>query len=78
MKATGIVRKLDQLGRIVIPMETRREFDIDIGDSLEVYVDEERIILKKYEPGCIFCGNVDNIEIYKGKKVCRNCIKEMV
>ncbi|SDM21552.1 AbrB/MazE/SpoVT family DNA-binding domain-containing protein [Halarsenatibacter silvermanii] len=55
MKITGIVRKVDELGRIVIPKEVRENMDIDAKDFLEIYVDEETVILKKYEPGCIFC-----------------------
>ena len=57
MKSTGIVRKVDELGRIVIPIELRRTLDIDIKDALEIYVDGDQIILKKYEPACIFCQN---------------------
>jgi len=62
MKATGIVRKVDELGRIVLPIELRRTLGIDEKDPLEIYVDQEKIILKKYEPACVFCGNAsDNI-----------------
>ncbi len=77
MKSTGIVRKVDELGRIVIPIELRRTLGIDVKDSLEIYVDNERIILKKYEPACLFCGNADNVKHYKGRIVCEECIKEM-
>ena len=57
MKATGIVRKVDELGRIVLPIELRRTLNIDIRDPLEIYVDGESIMLKKYQPACIFCGS---------------------
>lgn len=67
MKATGMIRSLDQLGRIVIPIELRRVLDIAIGDGLEFYSDENTIILKKYEPACIFCNNAKNIKVYRGK-----------
>lgn len=77
MKSTGIVRRIDELGRIVLPIELRRTLDIDIKDSLEIYVDNNSIILKKYAPACIFCGEVDNIINFKGKNVCKNCIKEL-
>ncbi len=77
LKSTGIVRKVDELGRIVIPIELRRTLGIDVKDSLEIYVDNERIILKKYEPACLFCGNADNVKHYKGRIVCEECIKEM-
>ncbi len=77
MKSTGIVRKVDELGRIVIPIELRRTLGIDVKDSLEIYVDAEKIILKKYEPACIFCGSADNVENYKGKIICGQCLEEM-
>ena len=73
MKSTGIVRKVDELGRIVLPIELRRTLDIAEKDSIEIYVDGSSIILKKYEPTCVFCG----ITVYKGKNVCANCIKEL-
>lgn len=77
LKSTGIVRKVDELGRVVIPIELRRTLGIDVKDSLEIYVDSERIILKKYEPACIFCGNADDVKYFKGRIVCKECIKEM-
>ncbi|MBU5483878.1 AbrB/MazE/SpoVT family DNA-binding domain-containing protein [Clostridium sp. MSJ-11] len=77
MKSTGIVRKVDELGRIVIPIELRRTLDIEIKDSLEIFVDGEQIILKKYNPSCIFCGDAKNITHYKGKIVCQNCLNEL-
>ncbi|NLM51274.1 MAG: AbrB/MazE/SpoVT family DNA-binding domain-containing protein [Firmicutes bacterium] len=77
LKSTGIVRKVDELGRVVIPIELRRTLGIDVKDSLEIYVDSERIILKKYEPACLFCGNADNVKHFKGRIVCKECIKEM-
>jgi transcriptional pleiotropic regulator of transition state genes len=77
MKAIGIVRKVDELGRIVLPMELRRTFDIQKEDPLEIFVDEDRIILKKYEPACIFCGNADDVTQVHGKNVCKDCIEEM-
>lgn len=73
MKATGIVRQLDKLGRIVLPKELRRVFNIDNEDFLEIFVEDDRIILKKYEPSCIFCDSMDDIVEYKGKKVCKVC-----
>ena len=77
MKATGIVRKMDELGRIVIPKELRRTLNIEEGDPLEIFVDGEEVILRKYEPGCVFCGNVKYVVEFKGKKVCTNCIKDI-
>ena len=75
MKSTGIVRKVDELGRIVLPIELRRTLDIDVKDSLEIYVDGDNIVLHKYMPACIFCGSVDSIVEFKGKNICPDCIK---
>ena len=77
MKSTGIVRQVDNLGRVVLPVELRRHFDINEKDSLEIYVDEEYIILKKYAPSCIFCNNASGTTYFKGKIVCSECIKEL-
>ncbi len=77
MKTTGIVRQMDSLGRIVLPIELRRTLDIAQKDSLEIYVEGNQIILKKYEPTCIFCENSRDIVIFKGKNVCPNCLKEL-
>jgi transcriptional pleiotropic regulator of transition state genes len=77
MKSTGIVRKVDELGRVVIPIELRRTLQIEEKDALEIYVDGERIILKKYQPACIFCGNADNIKIFRDKNICPDCLDSM-
>ena len=77
MKATGIVRKVDELGRVVLPIELRRNLDINEKDALEIYVDGNTVILKKYEPDCIFCGNAKDIVNFKGKNICASCLKEM-
>jgi transcriptional pleiotropic regulator of transition state genes len=78
MKSTGVVRKVDELGRIVIPIELRRTMGIEEKDALEIYVDSEKIILRKYEPACIFCGNADEVVVYKGKNLCRSCLTELI
>jgi looped-hinge helix DNA binding domain, AbrB family len=77
MKATGIVRPVDALGRVVIPVELRRNLGIKTEDSLEIFVDGQYIMLKKYEPSCIFCGEVDDVRVIKGKNVCGRCLEEM-
>jgi transcriptional pleiotropic regulator of transition state genes len=77
MKSTGIFRKLDEFGRIVLPIEIRRMLDIAEKDPLEILVDGSTIILKKYEPACIFCGNPHNVVNFKGKNICPVCIKEL-
>lgn len=77
MKSTGIVRKVDELGRIVLPIELRRTLDIAERDSLEIYVDGPSIVLRKYQPACIFCDDAKDVINYKGKNVCPNCIKAL-
>ena len=77
MKSTGIVRKVDELGRVVLPIELRRNLNIAEKDSLEIYVDGNSVILKKYEPDCIFCGDARDVISYKGKNICKNCLKEL-
>ena len=77
MKSTGIVRKVDELGRIVLPIELRKTHNIAEKDSLEIYVDGSSIILKKYEPACIFCSNAGDVTQYKGKNICPECMKEL-
>ena len=77
MKSTGIVRKVDELGRVVLPIELRRTLDINLKDSLEIYVDGENVILKKYSPACIFCGEAADITDFKGKNICPDCLKDI-
>lgn len=77
MKSTGIVRKVDELGRVVIPIELRRTLQIEEKDSLEIYVDGEKIILRKYEPACIFCGNAEGLRLFRDKNICSSCLLEM-
>lgn len=77
MKSTGVVRKLDDLGRIVIPIELRRTMGIDLRDTLEIFVEDDRIILKKYHPACIFCDDARDVTQYKGKIVCKRCLEEL-
>ncbi|MDO4799819.1 MAG: AbrB/MazE/SpoVT family DNA-binding domain-containing protein [Bacillota bacterium] len=77
MKSTGIVRKIDELGRIVIPIELRRILDISDKDSVEIFTEDGTIILKKYEPACIFCGQAKQVSNVRGKMICRSCISEI-
>ena len=77
MKATGITRKVDELGRIVLPKELRKIMDIEVGAPLEIFVDGENIIVHKYLPACVFCGNAEHISEFKGKKVCQDCLKQL-
>lgn len=78
MKSTWIVRKVDELGRIVLPIELRRTLDIAERDSLEIYVDGSSVILKKYQPACVFCDNAKDVVNFKGKNICQDCIKELL
>ena len=77
MKSTGVVRRVDELGRIVIPIELRRTLDIAEKDALEIYVDGELIILKKYQPACIFCGDARDVVNYRGKNICNPCLEQL-
>lgn len=77
MRSTGIVKKVDELGRIVLPIELRRNLDIAERDSLEIFVEGEQIILKKYQPACVFCGDAKEVISFKGKMICKNCLKDI-
>jgi len=77
LKSTGIVRKVDDLGRIVIPIELRRSLNIGQKDSVEIFVDGDLIVLRKYQAACIFCGNADNLIHFKGYNVCAECLQRM-
>lgn len=77
MKSTGIVRKVDNLGRIVLPIELRRTMDIAERDELEIYMENDRIILQKFEKACIFCGSSRGLINYRRKNVCQDCVRKM-
>lgn len=77
IKSTGIVRKMDELGRVVIPMELRNQFKIVEKDPIEIFVDGSSIILRKYEPNCIFCGNTKNLYEFKDKLICNKCAEKI-
>lgn len=77
MKSTGMVRAIDNLGRFVLPKEIRNTMDLSVKDSLEIFVEGDKIILKKYMPACIFCGNADDVTFFKGKLVCAECSKAL-
>lgn len=77
MKSTGIVRKVDELGRIVLPIELRRTLGIAEKDSLEIYTDGTTVVLRKYQPACIFCDSATEIVNYKGKNICTHCMETL-
>ncbi|MCK8825533.1 AbrB/MazE/SpoVT family DNA-binding domain-containing protein [Fuchsiella alkaliacetigena] len=77
MKSVGIVRKIDNLGRVTIPKEVRNNFDIEVGDPMEILVNEDEVVFKKYSPSCVFCGNTNNVIDYKNETVCLSCINTL-
>ena len=77
MKSTGIVRRVDELGRIVLPIELRRTLDIEEKDALEIYVEGSSIVLKKYRPSCILCDSSKDVTTFKGKNICPKCLREL-
>lgn len=77
MEATGIVRKVDKLGRVILPKKLRKRLYIDRGDPLEIFVEGSSIYLRKYSPGCVFCGSLDNITFFNGVRVCQKCRDEL-
>ena len=77
MKSTGIVRRVDELGRIVIPIELRNKLKIEENDPIEIYVDGSSIILKKYQENCVFCGSTKKVVDYKGKLICSKCMENI-
>ena len=77
MKSTGIIRKVDELGRIVLPVELRRSLDIEVRDELEIYLENDRIVLQKFEPSCVFCASSHGLVTYRGKNVCQECVRNL-
>lgn len=77
MKSTGMIRDVDKVGRVVIPKEIRDNLGFDEGNHLEIFVDEDMVILRKYTPACIFCGSAEDIVTYGEKKICRECIDKL-
>ncbi|MDY4490298.1 MAG: AbrB/MazE/SpoVT family DNA-binding domain-containing protein [Candidatus Faecousia sp.] len=77
MKSTGIVRKVDELGRIVLPIEIRRTLDIAEKDELEIFVENERIVLQKFEPACVFCTASRGLVAFRGKNICKDCLEAL-
>jgi transcriptional pleiotropic regulator of transition state genes len=77
MKSTGMVRKVDELGRIVLPAEIRQIMDIQVKDAVEIFTEDERIILQKYHPSCVFCSNMDRISYLQGKRICAECLERI-
>lgn len=74
MKSTGIIRKVDELGRVVLPVEMRRVLEIEERDAVEISMEDDKIVLRKHENSCVFCGSTEDLKSFKGKDVCSNCI----
>lgn len=77
LKSTGMVRKIDELGRIVLPIEIRNTLGIESRDSLEIFVEGDKIILSKYQPACLFCGDAQNVIYFHGKLICHDCLDQL-
>lgn len=77
MKSTGMVRKVDNLGRVVLPIEIRQSLDITPRDPLEIFIQDKQIILQKYHPACVFCTNVENIVYFNDKRICAECLEKI-
>ncbi len=77
MKSTGMVRKVDELGRIVLPISIRQNMGIGARDSVEIFTDENRIILQKYQSSCIFCNNADDLTYFNDQRICRECLEKL-
>lgn len=77
MKSTGIVRKIDQLGRFVLPSELRNLLNYNDGDQMEIFTDGDNIILRKYQCSCIFCKNTEDLEFFMGKPICSSCLDKL-
>lgn len=77
MKSTGFVKKIDELGRILIPKELRSSMELDTKDALEMFVDGDRIVLQKYQPACIFCNSADEIIFFEGRRICASCLSKL-
>ena len=77
MKSTGGVRKVDELGRIVLPKELRTILGIDVKDSIEIFTDGDKIVLQKYQPACTFCNNANDVIYFNGKRICAECVAKI-
>ena len=77
MKSTGVVRKVDELGRIVLPISIRQTMDIKEKDPLEIFTDDNRIILQKYHPACVFCNNADRVVYFNNQRICEDCLEKI-
>ena len=77
MKSVGVVRKIDALGRVVLPIEIRRNLNLANEDCVEIFVNGDTVVLQRWNPTCVFCGSMENTKVYKEKVICENCLKEI-
>ena len=77
MKATGIVRRIDELGRVVLPIELRRTMNLEVRDPVEIFMEGESIVLRKYEAACLFCGGGHQLTTFRGKQICGDCLRQL-
>jgi transcriptional pleiotropic regulator of transition state genes len=77
MKPAGVVRKVDQLGRIVLPKSLRKRYQMNEGDPVEILVQGDHIILERYRPKCVFCGNMKEVNDFKERYICADCLEQM-
>ena len=77
MKATGIVRRIDELGRVVLPIELRRTMNLEVRDPVEIFMDGDSIVLRKYEAACLFCGDSRQLTVFRGKQICAECLRQL-
>ena len=77
MKSTGIVRRIDDLGRVVLPVELRRTLNLEVRDPVEIFIDGDAIVLRKYDAACLFCGAPHDLLSYRGKQICRSCLRQL-
>ena len=77
MKSTGIVRKIDELGRVVLPIELRRTMNLEVRDPVEIFMEGDSIVLRKYEASCLFCGGIRQLTVFRGKQICSDCLRQL-
>lgn len=77
MKATGIVRRIDELGRVVLPVELRRTLELEVRDSVEIFVEGDAIVLRKVQASCVFCGGTRGVTAFRNKPVCADCRRRL-
>ena len=77
MKSTGIVRRIDELGRVVLPIELRRTLNLEVRDPMEIFMEGDTIVLRKYEAACLFCGSARQLTEFRGKQICSECLRQL-